>query len=446
MAASDRFDVGLFREERGRVFEEWSRRAEASTEEVNATPYWERYAFREAAYGPGTVVAVPTVEGWGANSGMFGLIVIESCNWLGTISWFGLDCWVDELPTADTLDEVVASASVVEAWITGDAMTRTGDQIIVGQLSGFDVADWPIPVMMWIDETRGPSVVRLRPREFLPCVVESPEVAGFLTGQVPQPWIETRHRAPNFFPNLRMSDLQHVRTPVAEFSVFDARFPPLAGGSFDKDSFKEERIRVRHGLGKRAKASGAELMPKPPAEQYALSKAAYRAGTVVAVPALEAWGASPGMFGLMVIESCNWLGNVSFFGLDCWVDELPTADTLDEVVASASVVEAWHTGGAMIWSGDMIIVGELSGFDVADWPTPVMMWTNETRGPSVVRIQARKNMPAVIESPEVAGFVTGQVPEPWIEIHDGTLNFYPNLRMSDLQHVRTPAAEFNVYH
>jgi len=160
MAASNRFDTGLFREERGRVFEEWSWRPDAS-----------------------------------------------------------LDCWVDELPTADTLDEVVASASVVEAWITGDAMTRSGDMIIVGELSGFDVADWPIPVMMWTNETRGPSVVRMQARKLVPVAVESPEVAGFVTGEVPEPWIETDTGTLNFYPNLRMSDLQHVRTPAAEFNV-----------------------------------------------------------------------------------------------------------------------------------------------------------------------------------------------------------------------------------
>lgn len=203
------------------------------------------------------------------------------------------------------------------------------------------------------------------------------------------------------------------------------------------------RTESRRGLNVRAKASGIEMQAKTKAEQYAFRKAAYRAGTVMAVPTLDGYGATMGMYGLMIVESCNWLGNISLFGLDCWVHDLPAADELDDLVSGCTVLEMWDTGDAMTRTGDAIIVGDLSDFDVDAWPTPVVMWINEIRGPSVGRMRARKLMPYPIDSPEVFEFKRNAVPLPWMEVRPSSPNYYPNVRMSDLQHVRTPADVFN---
>lgn len=186
-------------------------------------------------------------------------------------------------------------------------------------------------------------------------------------------------------------------------------------------------------LGEKARASRDEMGELSTSDRYKLRKSAYRPGSVILVPMASALGGIDGTYGVAVVESCNWLGNIGLYFLACWFDEKPDQEMIKEWVVPEAVAQLFSTGDTLIMSGDFPVVGAIAGFDVQEWPIAVLMWSTESRGPVVARMRPRKLMRSNVDSPEVAGFVTGEVPMPWIENQNRTLNAVPAIQLSELQ-------------
>lgn len=207
----------------------------------------------------------------------------------------------------------------------------------------------------------------------------------------------------------------------------------------------EERARRLVGANKRARASADRVGAMPGPERYELRKSLYQPGSVCAVALDSAFGGVDGMWGVVVVHSCSWIGNLYYYLMNVWLDELPSPNELSGLVTPDLVLELWNTGDSMLCSGEFVHLGVLDGVGDADWPAPVEMWTNETRGPTVARYKARRLLPLPVASPEVAGFVMGAVPRPWLEVNNIGYGSFPITRLSGWQHFLASGLEYEHY-
>jgi hypothetical protein len=81
---------------------------------------------------------------------------------------------------------------------------------------------------------------------------------------------------------------------------------------------------------------------QPRSEQYQARKAAYRPGSIVALPLVEDHGVVAGTNGLALVRACNWLGSIHWFTFDRVFDHLPTAGEALEAVTPRRVLVLDH--------------------------------------------------------------------------------------------------------
>jgi hypothetical protein len=112
----------------------------------------------------------------------------------------------------------------------------------------------------------------------------------------------------------------------------------------------------------------AQFRSHPRPAQYKARKAAYRPGSIVALPLVEDDGAPVGSYGLALVRGCNWLAAIHWFTLDRMFDHLPT-----EAEALAAVTPGrfwyWEVGGdAFFHTGHWRTVAEVDPWRDDDWP------------------------------------------------------------------------------
>lgn len=124
----------------------------------------EQYQYRKAQYSPGTMVAVPTHEAFGGESGVFAAGLVHTCNWLGIVQVYLTDRWVCSVDEVEQIDR----SEIVEGWFTGDALLLAHVIETGSTMEGYRREDWPVLYGDPFSGQRGPYSCWLKPRRLKP--------------------------------------------------------------------------------------------------------------------------------------------------------------------------------------------------------------------------------------------------------------------------------------
>lgn len=127
----------------------------------------------------------------------------------------------------------------------------------------------------------------------------------------------------------------------------------------------------------------------PGSERYAVRKALYRPGTLVAYPLFEDRGAEPDQWAVALVRGCNWVGHVHWFMFRAVFCGVPS---LEQAVSVAAPDELWWwqlSGDGFLHTDLWHVLGDLPGWDSAGWPE-VIGWPIDESEVLIERLTPRR--------------------------------------------------------
>lgn len=169
----------------------------------------ELYNLHKSTYGPGDVLAIPLVAGWGGVPGTYGVAVIRSCDWLGAIQAYYFRLFFPTLPTFDEVADQLRPETVLEGWTVREPVLP-GVAKLIGQVTDFEIEQWPIALDYMADPWRMRDA-RLKPRKLGAEMTLLPVPDGTRPDELENLWVPDRTIAA-YMGSRRLSELQGGNT------------------------------------------------------------------------------------------------------------------------------------------------------------------------------------------------------------------------------------------